>query len=215
MDLSAVDHVLTTTRSVRRRLDLSRPVDPRLIEECLEIAVQAPTGGNKAHYHFVVVTDPHMKTAVAEYYRKVFFDEYVPRRERARVQPDFPERQQRFTDSAAYLAERLHEVPVLVIPCVEARPEDKGPLAQASSYANILPAAWSFMLALRARGLVSAWTTLHIRYEREIGALLGIPETMTQAVLIPVAHPTGGEFHAAARVPTRERTYWNHWGQTR
>ena len=213
MDRKAVDHVLTTTRSVRRRLDLGRPVDPRLVEECLEIAVQAPTGGNLSRYHFVVVTDPRKKVGVAEYYRKVFFEEYLPRR--ARVTPDFPERDRRFADSATYLAEHLHEVPVLVIPCVEARPEDKGPLAQASAYGNILPAAWSFMLALRARGLASAWTTLHIRFEREVGALLGIPETVTQAALIPVAHTTGGEFHAAPRVPPRERTYWDAWGRTR
>ena len=213
MDLAAVDRVLTTTRSVRRRLDLGRPVDPRLIDECLEIAIQAPTGGNIARYHFVVVTDPRKRAAVADYYRKVFFDEYLPRR--AAATPDFPDRDKVFSDSASYLAEHLHEVPVLVIPCVEARPEDKGALAQASAYGNILPAAWSFMLALRARGLASAWTTLHIRHEREIGALLGIPETVTQAALIPVAHPTGGEFHPAPRVPARARTYWDGWGRTR
>ena len=213
MDLSAVDHVLTTTRSVRRRLDLGRSVDPRIVEECLEIAVQAPTGGNIARYHFVVVTDPAKKVRVADYYRKVFFEEYLPRR--PTMTPDFPEREGSFADSATYLAEHFHEVPLMVIPCVEARPEDKGPLAQAGAYGNILPAAWSFMLALRTRGLASAWTTLHIRYEREVGAVLGIPETVTQAALIPVAHATGGEFHAARRIPARERTYWDDWGRTR
>lgn len=207
------DRLLTTTRSVRRRLDLTRPVDPRVVEECLEIAVQAPTGGNLARYHFVVVTDPATKAGVAEYYRRVFFDEYLPRR--VQVRPDFPERDRAFSDSASYLAEHLHQVPLLVIPCVEARPEDKGPLAQASAYGNILPAAWSFMLALRARGLASAWTTLHIRYEREVAALLGIPDTVTQAALIPVAHATGVEFHPAQRVPARQRTYWDGWGRTR
>jgi nitroreductase len=213
MDLVSVDQVLTTTRSVRRRLDLRRPVDPKVVEECLEIAIQAPTGGNIARYHFVVVTEPAKKAAIADFYRRVFFEEYVPRR--PAMKPDFPEREGEFSASAVYLAEHLHEVPLMVIPCVEARPEDKGPLAQAGSYGNILPAAWSFMLALRARGLASAWTTLHIRYEREVGALLGIPETVTQAALIPVAHSTGGEFHAARRVPARERTYWNSWGRTR
>ncbi len=213
MDTGPVDHILTTTRSVRRRLDLGRPVDPRVIEECLEIAVQAPTGGNISRYHFVVVTDPARRAGVAQYYRKVFFDEYLPRR--AQVTPDFPERDRGFSDSATYLAEHLHEVPVLVIPCVEGRLEDKGPMVRAASYGNILPAAWSFMLALRARGLVAAWTTLHIRYEREVGALLGIPETVTQAALIPVAHSTGGDFHVARRVPARERTYWDSWGRTR
>src|SRR5262245_14686107 len=213
MDRAAADQLLTTTRSVRRRLDLTRPVDPRLVEECLEVATQAPTGGNIARYHFVVVTDPAKRAGVAQYYRKGFFDEYLARRRSA--PPDFPERDERFTASATYLAEHLHAVPVLVIPCVETRPEDKGPLAQAGAYGNILPAAWSFMLALRARGLASAWTTLHIRYEREVGTLLGIPETVTQAALIPVAHPTGGEFHRAPRVSARTRTYWDTWGLTR
>lgn len=213
MGTDPVDRILTTTRSVRRRLDLGRPVDPRVIEECLEIAVQAPTGGNISRYHFVVVTDPVRKAGVAQYYRKVFFEEYLPRR--AQVTPDFPERDKGFSDSATYLAEHLHEAPVLVIPCVEGRLEDKGPMVQAASYGNILPAAWSFMLALRARGLVAAWTTLHIRYEREVGALLGIPETVTEAALIPVAHSTGGDFHVARRVPARERTYWDGWGRTR
>jgi nitroreductase len=213
VDVAAADLLLTTTRSVRRRLDLTRPVNPKVIEECLEIAIQAPTGSNIARYHFVIVTDPARRAAVAGYYRRVYFEEYLDRR-RA-MTPDFPERDGRFSDSTTYLAEHLHEVPVLVIPCVEARSEDKGPLAQAGSYGNILPAAWSFMLALRARGLASAWTTLHIRYEREVGALLGIPETVTQAVLIPVAHALGGEFHAAPRVPARERTYWEAWGRTR
>ena len=167
----------------------------------------------RSRYHFVVVTDPAKKAAVADRYRRVFFEEYLPRRRG--VAPDFPERDGRFAASATYLAEHLHEVPVLVLPCVEARPEDKGPLAQASGYGNILPAAWSFMLALRTRGLASAWTTLHVRHEREIAALLGIPAEVTQAALIPVAYPTGGEFHAAPRVPARERTYWDAWGRTR
>jgi nitroreductase len=160
-----------------------------------------------------VVTDPAKRAAIADHYRRVFFEEYLPRR--PRMTPDFPEREERFTGSSRYLAEHLHEVPLLVIPCVEGRSESAGPMAQAVCYGNILPAVWSFMLALRARGLASAWTTLHIRHEREIATLLGIPDTMTQAALIPVAHPTGGEFHAAPRVPARERTHWDAWGRTR
>jgi nitroreductase len=212
-DLTTVDRLLTTTRSVRRRLDLSRPVEADVITRCLEIAVQAPTGSNIAAYHFVVVTEPALRRGLADLYRRVFFEDYLPYRREQR--PDFPETDARFLASARYLAEQLHEVPVHVVPCVEGRVEDKGVAAQASRYGNILPAAWSFMLALRARGIGSAWTTLHLRAEREAGQLLGIPPTVTQAALIPVAYYSGEDFRPARRVPARDRTYWNHWGQTR
>ena len=121
----------------------------------------------------------------------------------------------RIRDSSTYLAEHMHEVPVLIICCIKGRPENPAPLAQASVYGSILPAAWSLMLALRARGLGSAWTTLHLRYEREIADLLGIPNEMSQAVLLPVAHFTGTDFKQAKRLPATERTHWNTWGQRR
>jgi len=128
MDIASVDHVLTTTRSVRKRLDLTRPVDPRVVQACIDIAVQAPNGGNLGRYHFVVVTEVATRRRIAELYAK----------------------------ACAYLAEHLHEVPLHVIPCMDGRVEDKGPFRQATRYGSILPAAWSLMLALRARGLGSA-----------------------------------------------------------
>ena len=138
MDLAGVDHILTTTRSVRRRLDFRRPVNPAVLRECLEIAVQAPAGGNLARYHFVIVTDPAKRAAVSDYYRRVFFEEYLPRR--PEVVPDIPEREKQFTDSATYLAQHLHEVPVLVIPCVLDRPPETDGEAQAGFWGGILPA---------------------------------------------------------------------------
>jgi nitroreductase len=210
--VTAADHLLTTTRSVRRRLDLARPVEPEVIERCLEIAIQAPAPGNLARYHFVVVTDPVKRSAIADLYRREFFGAYLERRKSTRA--TFPETDERFFASTTYLAEHLHEVPIHVIPCFESRVEDRGAFAQASAYGAILPAAWSFMLALRARGLGAAWTTLHLAREREAAAVLGVPDTVTQAALLPVAYFLGTGFRRAPRVPARERTHWNTWGAT-
>jgi nitroreductase len=207
MDLATVDKLLTTTRTVRKRLDLSRPVEPEIIQECLEIAIQAPTGGNIPRYHFVVVTDAAKRAALGAIYKRSYLEVYSPERQEETRQTD-----PGLIDSANYLAEHMHEVPVLIIPCVEAPPmQGTGP----GAYASILPAVWSLMLALRARGLGSAWTTLHLRYEKESAALLGIPDHIAQAVLLPVAYYTGDDFKPARRVPARERTYWDGWDQTR
>jgi len=211
MDLATVDKLLTTTRSVRRRLDLTRPVEPEIIERCLEIAVQAPTGGNVCRYHFMVVTDAAKKKAIGEWYRQSFAIAYPERvlAERRRTHA-------RDVASWVYLVDHLHQVPVLIIPCLDGRlEEDLGPQRLAAFYGNILPAAWSLMLALRARGLGSAWTTLALRHEKDIARLMQIPRDITPAALLPVAYFIGEDFHPAQRVPARERTYWNTWGSRR
>jgi nitroreductase len=217
LDLSTVDRLLSTTRSVRKRLDFTRPVEPSLIERCIEVALQAPTGSNAQGWHFLVVTDPALRRGLGDLYRKAFklyldtpgirptYDAGDPR---AGQMP-------RVVDSATYLAERLHEAPVHVIPCIEGRVEQAGVLAQASVYGSILPAAWSFMLAARARGLGSAWTTLHLMYEREAAHLLGVPDTVTQTALLPVAYYTGADFKPARRLPAGRQTHWNRWGTQR
>ncbi|MDX2167819.1 MAG: nitroreductase family protein [Deltaproteobacteria bacterium] len=214
MDLVAVDHLLTTTRSVRKRLDFSRPVERAVIERCLAIAMQAPTGSNNQGWHFLVVTDAAKRRALADIYRKAFALYADPgsgmRVPLAETDPRFAQTQ-RIVDSASYLAAHLHEAPVLMIPCVEGRVENAGVLAQASIYGSILPAAWSFMLALRARGLGSAWTTLHLMFESEAAALLDIPDTITQAGLFPVAYYTGDDFKPAKRLPAAGRTHWDRW----
>src|SRR5262245_39791550 len=202
MDQATVHHLLTTTRSVRRRLDFSRAVDLRILQQCIDIAIQAPNGGNQGRYRFVVVTDPAKRARIGELYRKAF-TEFVPG---GTYTPGL-------VASTAYLAEHLHEVPVHVIPCVDGRVEDRGVFWQATRYGSILPAAWCLMLALRSRGLGSAWTTLHLLYETDVAALLGIPGDMTQAALLPVAYFTGDDFKAAKRVPGRKCTYWDTWGE--
>jgi nitroreductase len=209
MDISTVDKLLTTTRAVKKRLDLKRQVERDVIEKCLEIATQAPVGGNIPKYHFVVITDIEKKIEIAELYRKSLYETYLPHRDPEDL--TFPEREELWMRSTLHLADHLQEVPVLVIPCIEGRWKDPSPWYQASMYAQIIPAVWSMMLALRARGLGSSWTTLHLVYEKEVAELLGIPTDITQVALIPVAYFTGQDFRPANRIPARERTYWNGW----
>jgi nitroreductase len=216
MDLKATDELLTQTRSVRKRLDLSRPVPRELIAECIEIALQAPTGSNSQGWHFVVVTDVGKRAAIARIYKETLGG-YLKMQEAGGPRwtaPGDPRKAQeaRVRESALYLADHLHEVPVHVIPCVEGRVENAGVMAQASVYGSILPAAWSFMLAARARGLGMAWTTLHLAKEAEIAKLLEIPATITQTALLPVAYFKGVDFRRATRLPGRELTSWNRWG---
>jgi nitroreductase len=214
MDLKSVDHLLTTTRSVRKRLNLERPVELSVVMECLEIAIQAPSGSNRQGWRFMVVTDPEKRQAIADYYRKafsVYIGQPQERNDDADVNDPRRSRADKVRDSAIYLADNMHRVPVMVIPCIKGRVE-RGPLvAQASQYGSILPAAWSFMLALRSRGLGSSWTTLHLFYEKDVSELLGIPEDVTQAALLPVAYYTGDDFHPARRIPAKELTYVNAW----
>src|SRR5688572_27915220 len=214
MDLSTIDHLLTTTRSVRKRLDLNRPVEPEIIERCLEIATQAPSGSNTQGWHFVIITDPDKRAEVAAYYKKSF-DIYAAAQANQTLVIQTPgtdlEQLRRVRASARYLADHMHEVPVLILACILGRTTDPSPRAQAGFYGSILPAAWSLMLALRARGLGSAWTTLHLRYEKEVATVLGIPDEVTQAALLPVAYFTGDDFKPAKRLPIDNFTYWNSW----
>jgi len=218
MDLASVDHLLTTTRSVRKRMDFSRPVDPAVIEKCIEIALQAPTGSNAQGWRVLVITDPAKRKVIGDYYRKAFHAYTTQPNPLVQEPPtdDLRARQlPRVLDSATYLADNFAKAPAFVLFCIEGRVEGMPPLAQASVYGSILPAAWSFMLAARARGLGSAWTTLHLSYEKEVAELLGIPAEITQAALMPVAHFTGDDFKPAKRIPATQLTYWDAWGQGR
>jgi nitroreductase len=209
------DDVLTTTRAVRRRLDLTRAVEPALLRECLTIALQAPTGGNNQDWHFVVVTDVAKRAEIAEEFKTGAL-EYTQMEK-----PEKPSR--RFTDgekaarkrvvaSAGYLFEHLHEVPCMVIACVEGRFDGMPLVVQATAFGSILPAVWSFMLAARARGLGTSWTTVHLAREAQVAELLGIPyDTVTQVALIPVAHTVGTDFKPAARRPLDAVAHWDRW----
>lgn len=206
IDVFAADELLTTTRAVRKRLDLERPVPRELIVECIGIAQQAPTGGNRQGWGFVVVTDEAKRSALAELYRRVAADYLRKLRGDAR-----DPQTARVYDSAVYLSDALHKVPVHVVPVIQGRADGQPTAGAASLYGSIIPAAWSFMLAARARGLGSAWTTLHLVHEQEAADLLGIPADYTQAALIPVAFFTGESFRRADRPPPESITHWDGW----
>ncbi|MGK5114619.1 nitroreductase family protein [Geodermatophilus sp. CPCC 205506] len=211
-----VDQVLTTTRAVRKRLDLDRPVEPEVIRDCLEIALQAPSGSNNQSWHFVVVMDEDRRAEVAAVYRKAFADYEAGPLNPARMPADDAGRhaaQQRVFRSAAYLAQHLHRVPCLLIPVATGRVERlRSAHRQANYWAGIIPAAWSFMLAARERGLGSSWTTTHLRYEQEVADILGIPfAECTQAALVPVAYTLGTDFRPGPRQPLDQVLHVDRW----
>ncbi len=216
LDLSPHE-LLQTTRAVRRRLDLQRPVEAEVIEKCLKIALQAPTGSHNQHWHFLVITDREQRKALGDLYRKGFalYCEYARRGQavsmRASARPTHKaiERLQR---SSQYLLQHIHEVPVMLIPCIEDRVEGESVVEQANAWGSILPATWSFMLAARMHGLGTCWTTLHLYYEREAALVLDIPyEDVMQAALIPVAYTQGTVFHPGPRHPLDRVVHWNRW----
>ena len=206
MDISSVDELLSTTRAVRRRLDLNRPVERDVILECLQLAMQAPTASNEQHWRWMVVTDADKRAAIAQIYRELAGDYMV----QAAANATDPQTR-RVYESAQALTGILADVPVHVIPCLERRFDDAPLATAAAAWGSILPAAWSFLLALRSRGLGSVWTTLHLARERDVAELLGIPESVTQAALFPVAYTVGTDFKPAVRPPAETITSWNTW----
>lgn len=204
------DELLETTRSVRKRLDFTRPVEREVLEECLALAQQAPTGSNMQGWHFLVVTDAAKRAALGDLYRKSWYP-YSARRTAAQT-AERQATQARVVSSAQYLADHMQEVPVLVIPCIAGRIEGKSSVEQAGVWGSILPAVWSFMLAARARGLGTCWTTLHLTYEREAADILGIPYAeVMQTALIPVAYTLGTDFKAGPRASLDTMVHWEQW----
>ena len=223
IDLASVDHILNTTRSVRLRLDLEREIPRETIEQVLEISLQAPTGANTQTWRFLVVTDPEIKSGIADYYRKgaeVYIADQtgmtqtgVSATREFSVDDMRTAQKEGVMNSSMFLLENMQNVPAMIIPCIESRFEDEMPFVQASMYGSILPATWSLMLAFRARRIASAWTSLHLVYEKEVRELVGMPDNFTQAALLPIAWLKGGELHKAKRLPLSEVAYWDRWGQ--
>ena len=216
-DLDQIDRLLTTTRAVRKRLDLTREVPRELVLDCIRVSTQAPAGGNYQKWRWVIVDDPEKKAVVADAYQR----SYAPyiEMQRSAVASKEPDNSTigKIMSSSDYLAEILAEVPVLAIPCSLGAPSDAGSGLDGGEqgwWGSVIPAIWSYMLAARARGLGTAWTTLHLPYADEVGEALGIPSTITQLACIPTAYYTGDTFRPGARRPAEQITYWNTWKNT-
>lgn len=209
-DLASVDYILTTTRSVRKRLDLTKAVDENVVSQCLEIAIQAPTGSNAQGWKWLIVTNKQKIAKIGEFYKKSFLAYASSGSGPKKVDPN---QQKRVVDSSMFLAEHMSEVPMLIFACVKGQAPNNA--MAAGLFGSIIPAAWSLMLSLRARGIGAAWTTLHLVYEKECNEILGIPENITTAVMLPVGYFTGETFKKAKRLPVKDVVYWDSWGNSR
>jgi nitroreductase len=207
MDIASVDELLSTTRAVRKRLDLERPVGREVILECIQLAMQAPTASNTQDWRWLVVTDADKRAAIADIYSSIGA-QYLAYAVDNATDPQT----QRVYQSAMSLTTTLAKVPVHVIPCLDQRIDGAELGVAAAAWASIIPAGWSFLLALRSRGLGAVWTTMHLFKEKEVAELLGIPPTVTQAALFPVAYTIGTDFRPAARPPAQSVTYWDRRG---
>jgi nitroreductase len=208
------EELLTTTRTVRKRLDLQRPVPLDLVKHCVQVALQAPSGSNTQRWQWLVVTDTGQRTALGAIYRRACQEYLASPGAAGKLFADDPARarvQQRVGDSVAYLADRMGDVPVLVVPCLETPSAELPPGNQAGLWASLLPAVWSYMLAARSVTLGTAWTTLHLKYEQEAAEVLELPKNVHQAALIPTAFYTGATFQPAARQPLDEVLHLDRW----
>ena len=206
-DLSVTDALLSTTRSVRKRLDTGKAVSREIIEECLTLSMQAPTGSNEQGWSWIVVTDAGKRQALADFYNKGARPYLLG----GEPNPDIDPQTRRVFSSAVYLMAILKDVPVHVIPCITALPDNASRASWASHMGSIFPAVWSFNLALRPRGLGTVLTTLHLEYEREVAELLGIPGDIMQVGLLPVAYTKGTDFKAVKRKPLDDIVHWESW----
>lgn len=211
IDVAAADHLLTTTRAVRKRLDLDRDVPRELVLDCVRVATQAPAGGNYQRWRWVMVDDPDKKAVVADAYRRTYAPYIEAQREAVAEKTPGDSTVERIMSSSDYLAEVLERVPVLAIPCALGAPMSAEGGGQQGWWGSLLPSVWSYMLAARARGLGTAWTTLHLGDADAVAAALDIPASVTQLACIPTAFYTGDSFRPGTRRPAEEITYWNGW----
>ncbi len=199
-DLRQIDEILSTARSVRRKLDFDRPLERQVLYDCINVAVQAPTGLGGENWRFLVVDEPAQKAALAELYKTVLLEIMAERR-----LPMKPSHQA--------LIDQLHRIPAMIFVCVDGAPANDTHAGQLGFYGSILPAAWSLMLALRARHIGSTWTSLLSARQQEVAAILDMPPQTTQTVMLPVGYTKGAVLRRAERLPAQQVTYFNRWGE--
>ncbi|MER7128597.1 nitroreductase family protein [Streptosporangium saharense] len=202
------DELLTTTRAVRRGLDDTRPVDLELVKECLRLALQAPNGSNGQRWRWIVLTDPDVRAGIADVYRRAFLERSASLLARL---DELDPRTRRMAIDSRDLAERLHRIPVLVVPCLELADERLPEGNQAGLWASLLPAMWSYALAARSRGLATTWTSVHLDREREAAELLGLPPNVRQGGLLPTAHGLKTVYGPGPRLPLEEVLHIDGW----
>ncbi len=210
------DEVLRTTRAIRKRLDFDRPVPRDVIRECLDIAVQAPTGSNRQNWHFVVVTDEAQRNAIGDLYRRSVAAAQSDVKTLTRIAPadteTYDAQTARVNSSAHWFFDHIQRSPGMLIPCITGRTDGPWRMATASHVGSVIQAAWSFMLAARARGIGSVWTTVHLALEEEAAGILDIPYAeVMQVALIPFGYATGNPFREATREPLDLVTHWDRW----
>jgi nitroreductase len=210
IDIAAADHLLMTTKQVRKRMDFSRPVPRQLLLDCIEVASRAPMGGNLERNRWMVIDDKEVMAKIAPFYQSIG-RAYLA----ANQVGELADRQAKVIDSAMYLVDHIAEAPAWVIAMrLDRLPAGASNGAVSGYQGSVIPGVWSFQLAARARGLGSAWTTFHLEHEREVAEILGIPESVTQVALLPVGYYTGDDFSPTPRRAAKEITFFNHWKQT-
>lgn len=211
------DELLSTTRAVRKRLDFDRPVPDDIVRECVSLAMQSPSGSNNMTMQFIVVRDAAKRAALGEIYQTCYGiyssmdGVYIGSIDKGDAEANA--QQQRSAGSADFLGAHMGEAPVLVIPChVGSRLDNVPAMMSASMGANVIPAMWSFMLAARARGLGTCWTTVHLMMEQAAADVLGVPfDTVQQICLSPLAYTKGTDFKPTARPPADSIIHWDQW----
>ncbi len=207
--IESLDYFLTTTKQVRRRLDLTRQVPTDVVLECIDLASRAPIGGNLERNRWLLIDDPETRSTLADLYSR-FGRNYLEAGQKQIESMGNDPTATRVVESSMYLLEHLHEVPLMIIPIKLDRP-GTSTFEQATYWGSVTPGVWSLQLALRARGIGSAWTTLHLQHEEDAAEVLGLPASVTQIALLPTAYFTGDGFHPARRRPAQEITYYNRW----
>ena len=207
--VESLDYFLTTTKQVRRRLDLTRQVPTDVVLECIDLASRAPIGGNLERNRWLLIDDAEKRLALADLYSR-FGRGYLEAGQKQIESMGNDPTATRVVESSMYLLEHLHEVPLMIIPIKLDRPGTTT-FEQATYWGSVTPGVWSLQLALRARGIGSAWTTLHLQHEADAAELLGLPASVTQIALLPTAYFTGDGFHPARRRSAQEITYYNRW----